>query len=95
MKVIVDTWHAVATWNWDIAETMCTICQNVFEMPCPKCKFAGEECPPLEGQCGHHFHMHCVYKWLNTNEICPLCRTKWAEKVQQVGEGNVVARGGI
>lgn len=25
--------------------------------------------------CGHYFHKHCIDRWLNTNDNCPLCRT--------------------
>lgn len=81
MKVTIDSWFAVATWNWDISDPHCVICMNAFEMPCPQCKYAGEDCAPIQGQCGHHFHMHCIYKWLETHDECPLDRVKWAEKI--------------
>lgn len=30
---------------------------------------------PMEIQCGHIFHTHCIYKWCNTdNYTCPCCR---------------------
>jgi anaphase-promoting complex subunit 11 len=47
MKVKIKQWNAIATWVWDINnETQCTICQLPFENPCPRCKSAGDDCPP-------------------------------------------------
>jgi anaphase-promoting complex subunit 11 len=51
---------------------------NAFEIPCPNCKTPGDDCPPLEGNCGHFFHLHCIYKWLETNDKCPLDRELWS-----------------
>ena len=30
--------------------------------------------------------MHCIYKWLETHEDCPLDRVKWSEKISNVVE---------
>jgi anaphase-promoting complex subunit 11 len=50
-----------------------------FESPCPSCKLPGDDCPPIEGNCSHFFHLHCIYKWLNSgNEKCPLDREPWS-----------------
>ncbi|KAM3126708.1 hypothetical protein pb186bvf_021183, partial [Paramecium bursaria] len=39
MKVRIKEWNAVATWIWNIPnQERCTICQQAFELPCPKCK---------------------------------------------------------
>jgi anaphase-promoting complex subunit 11 len=54
---------------------------NAFESPCPNCKIPGDECPPLEGTCGHLFHLHCIYKWLETNDKCPLDRELWSVRI--------------
>ncbi|KYQ50031.1 Anaphase-promoting complex subunit 11 [Trachymyrmex zeteki] len=35
------------------------------------------------GQCSHCFHIHCIMKWLHsqqTNHICPMCRQEWKFK---------------
>jgi anaphase-promoting complex subunit 11 len=86
MKVKVDKWVAVACWSWDISDSQCTICQEPFEKPCPKCKFAGDDCSILQGQCGHYFHMHCIYNWLQEKNYCPLDRIEWNEKKFAVEE---------
>ena len=80
MKVTIDKWTAIATWKWDINDTKCTICMNAFEMPCDKCKYGGDECTLIQGNCGHYFHCHCIYKWLETSRVCPLDREEWVEK---------------
>eukprot|EP00347_Sterkiella_histriomuscorum_P021757 403332869 len=28
--------------------------------------------------------MHCIYKWLETHDDCPLDRVKWSEKISNV-----------
>lgn len=48
MKVKINSWHAVATWKWDIESAdSCAICQFAFESPCPRCKVPGDGCIPL------------------------------------------------
>ena len=80
MKVTIDKWTSVASWKWDIGDHQCTICMNAFEMPCDNCKYAGDDCTLLQGECGHYFHMHCIYKWLEQNNCCPYDRKPWKEK---------------
>lgn len=79
MKITVKQWHSVASWHWN-CEDVCGICRDSFDGCCPECKYPGDDCPPVWGQCGHAFHMHCILKWLNTSEVdpkCPLCRAPW------------------
>ena len=58
---------------------------NAIECACPHCKFPGDDCPPIEGQCGHIFHLHCIYKWLDSGtDKCPLDREIWKEKTESV-----------
>lgn len=83
MKVKINSWQAVATWKWDIQNAeSCAICQFAFESPCPTCKMPGDECIPIEGQCNHYFHLHCILKWTEegSSEDCPLCRKKWVAR---------------
>ena len=35
------------------------------------------------GQCSHCFHMHCILKWLQSQQVnqhCPMCRQEWKFK---------------
>ena len=50
---------------------------------CPDCKFAGDDCPLVWGECSHCFHIHCIEKWLATQQTqhqCPMCRQDWKYK---------------
>ncbi|THW96633.1 hypothetical protein D6C97_02078 [Aureobasidium pullulans] len=58
MKVKILSYHAVAAWRWDMPEDDdCGICRVQFDGTCPKCKFPGDDCPIIMGQCTHSFHM--------------------------------------
>ncbi|XP_031140313.1 anaphase-promoting complex subunit 11-like [Sander lucioperca] len=46
-------------------------------------KVPGDDCPLVWGQCSHCFHMHCILKWLNSQQVqqqCPMCRQEWKFK---------------
>ncbi|XP_015415539.1 PREDICTED: anaphase-promoting complex subunit 11 [Myotis davidii] len=50
---------------------------------CQVCKVPGDDCPLVWGQCSHCFHMHCILKWLNAQQVqqhCPMCRQEWKFK---------------
>jgi anaphase-promoting complex subunit 11 len=63
-------------------------CFTIFRMPfdscCTDCKYPGDDCPLVWGQCSHCFHMHCIMKWINGNQkssqSCPMCRQPWKIK---------------
>ncbi len=41
---------------------------------CPTClEMYDEENPRVVTACGHHFHMQCVYEWLERSNTCPVC----------------------
>jgi anaphase-promoting complex subunit 11 len=63
MKVTINSFRAVATWKWDLPEESddtCGICRVNFEGTCSKCKFPGDDCPIIVGECRHCFHMVCL-----------------------------------
>ena len=33
------------------------------------------ENPKIWTACGHHFHLACIYEWLERKQTCPLCDT--------------------
>ena len=84
MKVKLNKMNLVANWSWQLGDNEhCTICMSPFECACPQCKFPGDDCPPIEGKCGHIFHLHCIYKWLESGtDKCPLDREVWKEKTE-------------
>merc|ERR1719367_730420 len=63
-----------------------TSADDELEAPeCPICCEEFEESVPIKRTpCGHHFHEHCLKKWLeNYGKICPLCRKDLEEAVEQ------------
>ncbi|KAL7713514.1 Anaphase-promoting complex subunit 11 [Entamoeba marina] len=77
MSMEILEWNEIASWEWNLAEDICGICQTSFDYSCPVCIYPGEECPPITGVCGHSFHSHCLDLWLKTNRTCPICRRPW------------------
>lgn len=88
MKVKILQWHAVASWTWDAQDETCGICRMAFDGCCPDCKFPGDDCPLVWGACNHSFHLHCILKWVNSQNSqtsqaqphCPMCRREWQFK---------------
>ncbi|XP_044275840.1 anaphase-promoting complex subunit 11 isoform X1 [Varanus komodoensis] len=83
MKVKIKSWHGVASWLWVANDENCGICRMAFNGCCPDCKVPGDDCPLVWGQCSHCFHMHCILKWLNSQQVqqhCPMCRQEWKFK---------------
>ena len=94
-KVHIKSWTAVAVWRWITNDVDCGICRLPFDGCCPDCKIPGDDCPlgntycnlieivfylKVSGQCRHQFHMHCIIKWLQTQQMqqqCPMCRQNW------------------
>ena len=89
MKVVIHSVRAVGQWTWNIESEFCSICRQPFDGCCPDCKLPGDDCPPVFGRCNHPFHIHCILKWLSSQQStarnahaehqqqCPLCRQEW------------------
>ncbi|SCU84336.1 LAMI_0C07118g1_1 [Lachancea mirantina] len=64
-------------------DDVCGICRASYNGTCPACKFPGDECPLVVGECNHNFHVHCIQQWLTTataRGLCPMCRQRFALK---------------
>ena len=87
MKIKKVTFDTFCTWEWEIEEDKnhCSICSTCFESPCKDCKISGYECPPVEGECSHLFHKHCLDEWFRSikddTKTCALCRSEFKIKV--------------
>ena len=79
MSVQILEWVEVSSWQWDYDDDLCGICQDSIDCHCAECKYPGENCPPVVGECGHIFHKHCIEMWLKNHDSCPFCRKKWKE----------------
>nr|CCC90673.1 conserved hypothetical protein [Trypanosoma congolense IL3000] len=43
-----------------------------------QCGFdAADTCPIVWGACSHVFHSHCISRWLQWRQHCPLCDQEW------------------
>ncbi len=82
MKITNEKYDLFGFWKWSLGDNEeCSICMLSFESPCTNCNKPGDSCPPIEGSCGHIFHMHCISKWIIESEgKCPLCRNEWRQK---------------
>ncbi|XP_047326784.1 E3 ubiquitin-protein ligase MBR1-like [Impatiens glandulifera] len=52
----------------------CVICQEEY--------MKEEKIGGLE--CGHEFHVDCIKKWLQINNICPICKSPGSSKIEKV-----------
>lgn len=79
----VHRWTAIAMWSYDIAVDNCAICRNHIMDKCIECQSMQEtsnieeNCTIAWGKCSHVFHMHCISRWLNTRQVCPLDNRTW------------------
>lgn len=48
-----------------IEDDFCPICMEEYEEDC---------CITSGTQCDHFFHKHCIIKWMEKHDICPICR---------------------
>lgn len=83
LNVTIRGWNGVATWKWIANDDTCGICRVAFDGCCPDCKLPGDDCPLVWGACTHCFHIHCIMKWLNSQQaqhLCPMCRQDWKFK---------------
>ncbi len=77
-RVTISHYRPVGHWSWCLP-SVCGICQLSHDNPCPTCRHPGDDCPPAQGRCHHHFHLHCIVRWVEAkdNPRCPLCRQEW------------------
>ncbi|KAI6189357.1 Anaphase-promoting complex subunit 11 [Aphelenchoides fujianensis] len=83
LQLTIKQVQLTGEWRWrESREDKCGICHSPFEGCCVDCRMPGDPCPMVVGTCSHAFHMHCIYKWTNSQSAhskpaCPLCRQEW------------------
>ena len=83
-RVQVKRYSGVATWSWDIEIDTCAICRNSLQDICIECQanitnsaLPSQRCNIAWGVCNHAFHFHCITRWLQRRNTCPLDNTDW------------------
>ncbi|KAK8919433.1 E3 ubiquitin-protein ligase [Platanthera zijinensis] len=52
--------------------------RNLEDEDCPVClEEYNPENPKIETKCSHHFHLSCIYEWMEKSESCPICGKVW------------------
>lgn len=62
---------------------VCYICHMSCFESCIKCQsdMKGTSCYPIIGECRHTYHQHCLYRWLDKNDKCPMCNQVWRNEL--------------
>ena len=68
---------AAATLKADKSDIECSVCISKYE--------EGEEILTLT--CFHKFHSSCIETWFNTQNWCPVCRTKLEQESIEAAAG--------
>jgi hypothetical protein len=51
--------------------------KDEYDATCPTCLEEYDvENPKCWTRCGHHFHVPCIYEWLERSQDCPVCSRK-------------------
>ena len=86
IDIEILNWDLVATWSVDLKVETCTICRNHIMDMCIECQndSSNTKCNISWGKCGHAFHKHCIDRWLNTKNVCPLDTQVWQEEDNEI-----------
>jgi len=50
--------------------------------------FSGDSKKVAELRCSHIFHVVCLKKWVETNDICPMCRAPIIKEKEEANNEN-------
>lgn len=74
----IQGYHTETSEKCQSSKTMLTV-ESVIALVeeediCPTCldEYTVEN-PKISAQCGHHFHLGCIYEWMERSENCPVC----------------------
>eukprot|EP01068_Selenidium_serpulae_P007710 Selendium_serpulae@DN4785_c0_g1_i1.p1 len=85
-QFVVTKWSGVALWSWDLECETCSICRTHLMEKCIGCAApekqnidpsGSDRCEVAWGRCSHAFHFHCISRWLEQRNVCPLDNQPW------------------
>lgn len=80
------------TWRFKATYEECPICKGHLEEPCLQCLESHNKgdlsCDASRGKCGHCFHKHCIDKWIEKSQVCPVCTTPYATDVRNMNNNS-------
>ena len=48
------------------------VCVNIFSLLAHRAEYTPEN-PQIITKCSHHFHLSCIYEWMERSDTCPIC----------------------
>lgn len=64
--------------DWTSVKDICQICGELLSEQCLTCKvYKNNKCVIEVSTCDHIFHKHCIGRWINKLNICPIDLTQW------------------
>lgn len=87
----VDHWGAVCVWSFKANNDVCIICKNKLTQICATCmsesNVLNKDCFVSSGKCGHAYHKHCISRWLQESDSCPLDNAPWKYSKVDMNKG--------
>lgn len=84
----VISWTPFALWKFKATYDDCPICKGHLEEPCLQCLESHNKgdlsCDASRGKCGHCFHKHCIDKFIEKSQVCPVCVTPYATDIRNM-----------
>jgi hypothetical protein len=77
-KFIINDYNILSSWGYKLSSnTDCTICRCNLNSSSIYNQEKGLDSQIVSGVCSHTFHSECIKPWIEKNNHCPICSTKW------------------
>ena len=72
LDIVIDS-------KFNLLNEICPICRNNLDDKCIECENKNDNkiCISVIGCCYHGIHEHCIDRWKQTRNVCPLDNTVW------------------
>ena len=79
---MINNIKILSMWCYDLKSNQeCTICRCNLNSNSIYADAKGVDSSINTGNCGHTFHSECINSWIKTNNVCPICFTKWNKNI--------------